>query len=72
MEGDDLKDFAVGIDLSTESKQRPVRAKKIPQKLMDSSYALAGDVFSVEELTSRYNRYVTNISVHYVQIRSSM
>ena len=43
------------------SRQRPVRTKKMPQKFMDSSYAFAGDVFSVEELTSKYNIYVNNL-----------
>ena len=66
MEGDSPKDFADCIDSSIESKKRPVRTKRMPQKLMDSSYALAGDVFTVEELTSKYNRYVNNTIVYYI------
>ena len=59
MDNEDPKAFAHAISASLESSQRPVRKKKIPLKLIDSSYALS-DVFSDEQLTSKHTYFSCN------------
>ena len=60
---EDAKAFAITASLES----RPVRKKKLPLKLIDSSYALS-DVFDEDQLASKHVSFVLLAAWHMVAL----